>query len=158
MDNKAVVVEVEMVVLLDVILEGVVAVDAVVDVALAYRGVAIFADPDSVDLDHLERHLRATLEVVGEAEEHEPGDRLVLRVPVDAAELVVLVAARLVRDAAEDGDARRHDGGVLLRDQHVVERRRHVAGHRLAEPPELIVRVAESDARRADAQGYPRIA
>src|SRR5688500_17649072 len=33
--------------------------DGVLDVVLAYRTAAVFADPDLVDLDHLERALRA---------------------------------------------------------------------------------------------------
>ena len=56
----------------------------VVDIVPAYRDVAVFADPDAVDLDDLEVRLRALVPAVGQAES---GRRLVIPVVYDGPDL-----------------------------------------------------------------------
>jgi len=69
----------------------------VTEVILAYRTVAVFADPEQVDLVDLEFRLRA---LVSAGESHPPGRCVVIPVLYDGADLHV-VAARLELSAAE---------------------------------------------------------
>jgi KipI family sensor histidine kinase inhibitor len=68
----------------------------VTDVVLAYQAVAIFADPEHVDLVDLESNLRA---INAPADSHGPGRRLVIPVLYDGADLND-VAARLELSSA----------------------------------------------------------
>jgi KipI family sensor histidine kinase inhibitor len=69
----------------------------VTDVVLAFRTVAVFADPEQIDLVYLESGLRA---IVSPGESHRPGRHVVIPVLYDGADLHV-VAARLELSAAE---------------------------------------------------------
>jgi KipI family sensor histidine kinase inhibitor len=63
----------------------------VIDVVLAYQSVAVFADPDQVDLVDLETRLRA---LVPDGEQRERGRRVAIPVRYDGADMQV-VADRL---------------------------------------------------------------
>ena len=67
------------------------------DVVLAYRSVAVFAEPEQIDLLELESRLGA-IELSGES--HAPGRSLVIPVLYDGADLHV-VAARLALSSAQ---------------------------------------------------------
>jgi KipI family sensor histidine kinase inhibitor len=69
----------------------------VTDVVLAYQSVAVFADPDQVDLAELESRLRAVVPV---RKPHRRGQRLVIPV-LYAGEDLHAVAARLALDPLE---------------------------------------------------------
>jgi KipI family sensor histidine kinase inhibitor len=76
----------------------------IVDVVLAYRSVAVFADPDRLDLSDLESRLRA---IVPSEESGEEGERLVIPVLYDGPDLDT-VAARL--EMSTDEVIARHAG------------------------------------------------
>jgi KipI family sensor histidine kinase inhibitor len=72
----------------------------VTDVVLAYRAVAVFADPERIDLIHLESDLRT---VSSGTEPHQMGRRLVIPVYYAGVDLAD-VAARLQLSPAEVAD------------------------------------------------------
>jgi KipI family sensor histidine kinase inhibitor len=76
----------------------------VIDVVLAYQSVAVFADPDQVDLSDLESRLRS---LVPDAEPQHHGKRVAIPVLYDGADLPV-VAARL--ELSPDEVIRLHTG------------------------------------------------
>jgi len=109
-------------------------------------------------------------QLVREPEDHETRDRLVLRMPVDAAEPVVLVGARLVGDAAEDrdpgpvrppdqreqrGDDGDHDARQHPEERHGGEPDDRELGVALIDAPEPTepADVDEPDDRRDDDRG-----
>jgi KipI family sensor histidine kinase inhibitor len=76
----------------------------VIDVVLAYQSVAVFADPDQVDLSDLESRLRS---LVPDGEPCGHGKRVTIPVLYDGADLPV-VAARL--ESSPDQVIRLHSG------------------------------------------------